>query len=90
MEDFPNKNFWCFSQGTYINNLGLATSVIKIDTLSNSSRKGKWKMKRYFVEWTTALPNDSLSRKEEKSEINMLFYMRNGAGADPDFNKGGC
>ena len=25
-----------------------------------------------------SLPNDSLSMKEEKSEINMLVYMRNG------------
>ena len=33
MEDFPNKNFWCFvlkALGTYENNLGLATSAIQL------------------------------------------------------------
>ena len=61
------------SQGTYENEFGIATSAFNFKLGRLAIRPGKSEMNR-----TASLPNDSISIKEEKSEVNTMVYMRNG------------
>ena len=62
------------------NNLDETNALqLENDALSNLTRKWmKPKMKRYFIECSTNLTHwfNQYSMKKQKSEINMLVYMR--------------